>query len=185
MIKPMSDNAQKDRAPIIVEGSTVVTTEVVERPAAERPAHDSIEAISEWLIGPARGIASATRALDEYAWRLHAAGMPLLRVSLHSGTLHPQFLGAAYVWWLTTAQTQEIMIMHEVADLLPYEENPVRRVRQGGETLRRVVEAGKGVMQARRGKIGEHLLAGLVLGPEGGEAVLDGLFHGLSPSVQR
>jgi adenylate cyclase len=63
--------------------------------------------------------------------------MPLLRVSLHSGTLHPQFLGAAYVWWHTTAQTQEIMIMHEVADMLPYEENPVRRVRQGSETLRR------------------------------------------------
>ena len=27
--------------------------------------------------------------------------------------------------------------MHEVADMIPYEENPVSRVRRGGETLRR------------------------------------------------
>jgi adenylate cyclase len=125
------------RSRVVVEGQTVVTTEVFERPAAERPVHDSIEAIAEWLIGDARRIVSAARAIDEYAWRLHAAGLPVLRVTLHSGTLHPQFLGSAYVWWRTTAQTQEIMIMHEVADMIPYEANPVLRVRRGGETLRR------------------------------------------------
>jgi len=121
----------------IVEGQTIVTTEVFERPANERPTHDSLEAIAEWLISDARRIASPARAVDEYAWRLHAAGIPLLRVTLHSGTLHPQFLGAAYVWWRTTAQTQEIMVMHEIADMIPYEANPVLRVRRGGETLRR------------------------------------------------
>jgi adenylate cyclase len=129
------------RPRIVVEGETVVTTEVVARPVAERPTRDSIDAIAEWLIGEARQIASAARALDEYAWRLHAAGLPVLRVTLHSGTLHPQFLGAAYVWWRTTGQTQEIMIMHEVADLIPYEENPVLRVRRGGETLRRRLDS--------------------------------------------
>lgn len=137
----MSDDRQSGYSPsrsrVVVEGQTVVTTEVVERPVAERPASDSIEAIAEWLIGDARRVGSAARAIDEYAWRLHAAGLPLLRVTLHSGTLHPQFLGAAYVWWRTTAQTQEIMIMHEVADMIPYEANPVLRVRRGGETLRR------------------------------------------------
>jgi adenylate cyclase len=122
---------------IIVEGETVVTTEIVERPPSERPLHDSVDYNPQWLIGDARQLATATRALDEYAWRLHAAGLPVLRVTFHTGTLHPQFLGAAYVWWRTTAQTQEIMIMHEVADLLPYDENPVLRVRRGGETLRR------------------------------------------------
>ena len=77
------------------------------------------------------------QAIDEYAWRLHAAGLPVLRVTLHCGTLHPQFLGSAYVWWRTTAQTQEIMVMHEVVDMVPYEENLVARVRHGGETVRR------------------------------------------------
>ena len=135
----MSEKTQSRRT-VIVEGRTVVTREVVERPPAQRPTHDTIDAIAEWLIGEARRIATPARAIDEYAWRLVAAGIPVLRVSLHSGTLHPQFLGAAYFWWRTTAQTQEIMVMHEIADLVPYEQNPVLRVRRGGETLRRRLE---------------------------------------------
>ncbi len=66
-----------------------------------------------------------------------AAGLPLLRVSLHVGTLHPQYLGAAIIWWRDTGRTVRIMIKHEIRDLIPYEVNPVRRVREGGETLRR------------------------------------------------
>jgi adenylate cyclase len=62
-----------------------------------------------------------------------------LRVNLRGGTLHPQFLGATYVWWRTSAQTQEIMITHEVADLIPPEQNPVMRV-ANGEILRRRLE---------------------------------------------
>src|SRR5258708_11828388 len=65
--------------------------------------------------------------------------MPVLRVSLRGGTLHPLFLGAFYVWWRTSAQTQEIMITHEVADLVPPAQNPVMRV-AGGEILRRSLE---------------------------------------------
>jgi adenylate cyclase len=121
---------------LIVEGRNIITTEVVERAVAERPAHDTIEAIVEWLIGGARQISSFARTIDELSWRLVAAGMPLLRVSLRGGTLHPQFLGATYVWWRTSGQTQEIMITHEVADLIPPAENPVMRV-QSGEILRR------------------------------------------------
>jgi adenylate cyclase len=130
-----------NRSPIVVEGRTAMTVAVVERPVAERPTHDTIDGIAEWLIGGARRIAEPAGAVDEYAWRLLAAGFPVLRVSLHGGTLHPQFLGAAFIWWRTTGQTQQILITHEIADLLPYEENPVLRVREGGETLRRRLEA--------------------------------------------
>jgi adenylate cyclase len=124
---------------LIVEGRNIIVTEVVERPAAERPRHDTIEAILDWLIGDARKIGSFAQTIDELSWRLVAAEMPLLRVNLRGGTLHPQFLGATYVWWRTSAQTQEIMITHEVADLIPAAENPVVRVR-GGEILRRRLE---------------------------------------------
>ena len=124
---------------VIVEGRNVIVTEVAERAVAERPAHDTIDSILEWLIGGARQVSSFVRTIDELSWRLVAAGMPLLRVSLRGGTLHPQFLGATYVWWRTSAQTQEIMITHEVADLIPPAENPVVRV-WNGETLRRRLE---------------------------------------------
>jgi len=99
--------------------------------------HDTIAQIAEWLVGPARALPSSAHALDAFAWRLLAAGLPLLRVTLHSPTLHPQFLGATSQWWRTTGQTQEFMIAHEIADLIPYAENPVMRVSQGGEALRR------------------------------------------------
>jgi class 3 adenylate cyclase len=115
--------AARFRSPRLLEGQSIITTGVYERPVSERPSHDTMEAIAAWLIGPARRIASAPQAIDEYAWRLYAAGLPVLRVTLHCGTLHPQFLGSAYVWWRSTAQTQEIMVMHEVVDVVPYEEN--------------------------------------------------------------
>jgi adenylate cyclase len=136
--------ADRSRSPRLREGQSILTTGVYERPLSARPSHDTLDGIAAWLIGPARQIASAPQAFDEYAWRLYAAGLPVVRVTLHCGTLHPQFLGSAYVWWRTTAQTQEIMVMHEVVDVVPYEENLVARVRTGGETVRRRLDGPEG-----------------------------------------
>ena len=111
--------------------------EVVERPPAARPRHASIKSIAEWLVGPAIRNESGAHAVDEYAWRLSAAGLPLLRVTLHSGTLHPQFLGVSFIWWRDTGQTVQTLVAHEVRDEVPYEENAIRRVIEGGETIRR------------------------------------------------
>jgi adenylate cyclase len=129
-----------------LDPSLLPTVEVVERPPAERPAHDSLDAIAEWLVGPARQIASGVHAFDEFAWRMLATGMPLLRVTLHTSTLHPQYLGATFVWLRTTGQTEQRLIAHEVPDLIPYEDNPVRRVVLGGETLRRRIDADDAVL---------------------------------------
>ena len=79
---------------MIVDGWNIFTTAVFERPAAERPARDTLEGIKGWLISGARRNASFTQTFDELAWRLLATGLPLLRASIHSRTLHPQFLGA-------------------------------------------------------------------------------------------
>src|SRR5215467_7252831 len=115
----------------------VLTTGVVERPVAERPTSDSLEAIGEWLVGEARNIPSGLDVFDEFAWRMLATGVPLLRVTLHSGTLHPQFLGTTLIWWRTNGQSEQTLIAHEITDLIHYEDNPVQRVCSGGETLRR------------------------------------------------
>ena len=87
----MDDEATSETP--IVEGRTVVTAEIIERPPSERPAYDSINGIVDWMINSARRITSGAAAIDEFSWRLYAAGLPLLRVSLHVGTLHPQYLG--------------------------------------------------------------------------------------------
>jgi adenylate cyclase len=122
------------------------TVEVVERPPAERPGRDSLDGVAEWLIGPARRIASGARAFDEFAWRMLATGLPLLRVTMHSTTLHPQYLGATFVWWRSTGQTVQTLIAHEVTAMIGYEENPVRRVVVGGETLRRRIDVADAVL---------------------------------------
>ena len=120
--------------------SYIHTTEIVERPPTERPARDTVGGIAEWLIGPALDVATGAQAIDELAWRILAAGMPLARLTLHSGVLHPQFLGTSFIWWRDTGQTVQTFVEHEVRDVVPYQHNPVLRVIQGGETLRRRVD---------------------------------------------
>lgn len=139
-------DAQVNAAPGRIDPRLLRTGETVERPVAERPAHDSFDGIAEWLLGPVRRIPSAASAFDEFAWRMLATGLPLLRVTLHSLTLHPQFLGTTFVWWRTTGQTVQTLIAHEVADLIPLEQNPVRRVVVGGETLRRRLDVADAVL---------------------------------------
>jgi adenylate cyclase len=106
------------------------------RPPERRPVHDTIDNIADWLL-EWRQLSEGIASFDEFAWRLVAAGMPLLRVTLHTATLHPQFLGTTITWWRDTAETVQLMIAHEVGDAIPYEKNPVYRVCYGGETLRR------------------------------------------------
>jgi adenylate cyclase len=106
------------------------------RPPKRRPVHDTIDNIADWLL-EWRQLSEGIASFDEFAWRLVAAGMPLLRVTLHTATLHPQFLGTTITWWRDTAETVQVMIAHEVSDTIPYEKNPVWRVCYGRETLRR------------------------------------------------
>jgi adenylate cyclase len=129
-----------------VDPELVPTVEMFERPPGERPAHDSLDAIAEWMVGPARRIESGVRALDEFAWRMLAAGLPLLRVTLHTTTLHPQYLGATFTWFRTTGQSVLRMVAHELADRIRSEDNPVPRVVLGGETLRRRIDVADAVL---------------------------------------
>lgn len=128
------------------DGRYVVTTGVVERPVAERPTKDSPDAIAEWLVGAAREIPEGLQAFDEFAWRMLATGLPLLRVTLHSGTLHPQFLGTTFIWWRTRGQSEQTLIAHEITDVIHYEDNPVQRVCSGGETLRRRLDGAEATL---------------------------------------
>ena len=138
----MSDQQQQaNTLPVQVESSFIRTAETYERPVAERPVRDTIDGIAAWLVGRARRIDEPLKVLDEFAWRLLAAGIPVLRVTLHARTLHPQYLGTSMHWWRTTGVSTRVLIGHEVADTLRYDDNPVLRVSVGGETIRRRIGA--------------------------------------------
>jgi adenylate cyclase len=131
--------AVADRKPTI-DPQYLLTTEVVERPLGERPTHDTVDGVIEWLTLSARHNPSLVAGFDEFAWHMLAAGFPLLRMTLHVRTLHPQYLGASFVWWRTTGQTVQILVAHEVEDMIEHENNPVWRVAKCGETLRRRID---------------------------------------------
>ena len=103
----------KDNLIAGLDPSYFPTGAVVERPIADRPKHDSIGSIIDWLSGPAQHVSSSLAdEFDEFAWRMLAAGLPLLRATLHLRTLHPQYLGATFVWWRTTGQTVLTLVAH-------------------------------------------------------------------------
>jgi adenylate cyclase len=139
----MTGTAEQSSKSRTVE-SYIHTAEIVERPLRERPVRDTVGGIAEWLIGPALDVATGAEAVDELAWRILAAGIPLARLTLHSGVLHPQFLGTSFTWWRDTGQTVQTFVEHEVRDVVPYQHNPVLRVIEGGETIRRRVDAPDG-----------------------------------------
>lgn len=125
------------RPDAVIPREHVITVETFERPPQDRPTIATVEAIADWLAGPARQVGSGVSGFDAFAWQLCAAGIPLLRVTLHVATIHPQFLGTTIVWWRDTGRTTQVLIKHEIGDAIPYENNPVRRVCEGHETLRR------------------------------------------------
>ena len=110
--------------PLAAERRNLILIEEVGLAPSQRPRDQSIASVAAWLVDEARRLPSAARFVDEFAWRMLATGLPLLRVTLHCGTLHPQFLGATYTWWRTSGRTRAVMIAHEVADLIPYADSP-------------------------------------------------------------
>ena len=131
-----SNDAAADRAAPLPR-EHVITVETFERPPQERPGFATIDGIAELLAAPPGAIESGAAGFDAFAWSLVAAGMPLLRATLHVATIHPQFLGTTIVWWRDTGRTVRVLIAHELADAIPYAKNPVRQVCEGRETLRR------------------------------------------------
>ena len=150
----MSEEPSKKARSRLDHSANLLTVKSVRRPAEQRPTHDTIEAIADWLKGAGRASIRHSRTCSTSSvWRLVAAGMPLMRGSMHGGTLHPQFLGATYLWWRDMSETLKVMIAHEVVGIIPYAENAVRRVREGGETMRRRLEGqrrGIGICGAER-----------------------------------
>ena len=127
-------------APSTVVVSTTTT------PEAERPKFETLDGVARWLVGPARREPSLAKVLDEFSWRLTAAGIGLLRVSVITSTLHPQFLGATYQWWKDEGSTRKVMVRHEVLDIVPLSDNPVFQVRGEGKIIRRRIDAPDAVL---------------------------------------
>jgi len=103
-------------------------------PPADGLAPDDIEA---WLLSEALGFEDFIDLFDAFIWRLAAAGLGLDRANLSVGTLHPQLIGYGWNWVRADGFTDEVQV--PAASLLTesYRRNPLFRVIEYGETVRR------------------------------------------------
>ena len=69
----MTDTTQQSAAGGIVQ-SYIHTTEIVERPAADRPLRDTVDTIADWLLGPALQVATGAQAVTARDQRNCAQG---------------------------------------------------------------------------------------------------------------
>lgn len=84
--------------------------------------------VEAWLLDRALqedDLIALFRALIE---RLLALGLPLDRVSLHVGTLHPQLIGFAWVWNSEDDLTDEMQVPGSLLATASYRDNPIAQV---------------------------------------------------------
>jgi hypothetical protein len=74
------DASRQPRSTAFLPEHIRVVGRMTRRPE-QRPVHDTIDNIADWLLGSPRELSDGIASFDEFAWRLLAARMPLLRVT--------------------------------------------------------------------------------------------------------
>jgi adenylate cyclase len=91
--------------------------------------------IEEWLLRDATREKDMLELLESFIWRLVGAGVPLERVSLHVGTLHPQLIGFAWNWNKADGLCDEVKVAAAATESSSYRSNPLYRVFEFGEEI--------------------------------------------------
>ncbi|WP_315836125.1 adenylate/guanylate cyclase domain-containing protein [Bradyrhizobium prioriisuperbiae] len=93
--------------------------------------------IEHWLLHEAAVERDMLLFFESFIWRLVAAGGTIARVSLHIGTLHPQLIGFGYNWNINDGLCDEVKVAEAATKSDSYKLNPLYRVFELGETVRR------------------------------------------------
>ncbi|UFW90588.1 adenylate/guanylate cyclase domain-containing protein [Bradyrhizobium barranii] len=94
-------------------------------------------AIESWLLEEASSERQMIDLLAKLIRRMKAAGSPVDRLTLHIGTLHPQLAGFAWVWNADDDFCDEVRVADAAIDSDAYRLNPLQRIVDTGETIRR------------------------------------------------
>lgn len=105
-------------------------------PADIAPTRQSVEDIEAWLIDAAPSESDMTRLIAGFGWRAVAAGLPLMRLSLHAGTLHPQLTGFGWTWRSATGVIEVIQVLTSARETPAYRANPLFEVMERGREVR-------------------------------------------------
>jgi adenylate cyclase len=90
-----------------------------------------------WLSSEARYAPSLAAILDGLAQRLRRAGVPLARLTIHIGTVHPQLLGYGCTWNGGLGYCAEFEVRYVALEEDSYKRSPMRPVREERVIVRR------------------------------------------------
>jgi adenylate cyclase len=91
----------------------------------------------QWLHAEGRHIDEPQALLHAFAERAIAAGLPLARITLHIGTLHPLVLGHSYTWMESAPVGEEIGWEHGTQRKDVYLKSPLKIVFEERRAVRR------------------------------------------------
>ncbi len=97
----------------------------------------SIDQVQNWLLYDALKEDSILSLLEGLIWRIVSSGIPIDRVTLHVGTLHPQLLGFYWLWNSDDGLVDELKVDQAGYDLDRYKRSPLKIVIDSGERFRK------------------------------------------------
>jgi len=100
------------------------------------PARTTCAEIREWLLSDAIAEDDLLPLLEALVWRMAAAGLPVDRITVHVGTLHPQLLGFYWYWDRSDGMVDELKVDQAGFGLKRYRRSPLAVVIRKGETFR-------------------------------------------------
>jgi len=91
--------------------------------------------LENWLLGEAINETDMLSLTESLAWRMVAAGLPIVRATIHVGTLHPQLTGFGWSWNKLDGLCDEIVVKAMSAQSEAYMRSPLRPAVEDGQSL--------------------------------------------------
>lgn len=115
----------------------VTVVDIVGRPPELRPSLGSAPGhdVMRWLLEDGRRHVSMAALADDLCWRLVATGLPLARVTLNVGTLHPLLIGFGARWTAVDGRAEELTLAHGLRETEAYRNSPFLRLYEYGENV--------------------------------------------------
>jgi adenylate cyclase len=95
----------------------------------------SPETIEKWLLHEALSAQDMLGLVEEFCGRLTAAALPVSRLAMNVGTLHPQLIGFSWIWEEDDGFCDEIRVESSSLSHPSYINSPLYRTIEFGETI--------------------------------------------------
>ncbi len=98
-------------------------------------AEHSADTIEHWLLHDALNARDMLVLVEQFCSRLAAAGIPVSRLAMNVGTLHPQLIGFSWIWEADDGFCDEIRVEIGTLNHPSYRRSPLYRTIEFGETI--------------------------------------------------